>query len=434
MAGAGNRPRRVWILNHYAAAPDRPAGTRHYALGRAVVRAGGDVTIFAAGFSHGSGREIRLRRASLVRTQTFGGVRFVWLRTFPYRGNTWRRMVNMASYAVMVVLAHVGRPVPDVVVGSTVHPFAALAGWFIARLHGARFIFEVRDLWPQTLIDLGAMRAGSPGARLLGSIEAFLVRQAETVITVLPGMVDYLASRGLPSGHVRYLPNGVDLADEAATAPLAGLPADPADRLIAQVRARRAAGAVAFVYLGAHGRVNRLDVVLRAFDAARRRTSVPITLLLVGDGPEKPALELQAAALGSDGVVFADPIAKSRVPDLLDAVDVGVVHVTETPVYRYGVSFNKLFDYMAACLPVAFACGTAFDQVAASGAGLTVRPDDPDALAAAFVQLAQAGPESRRRMGEAGRRFLEREHDMAGIGREFADLVGCDDGPVAPAA
>ncbi|TMD32900.1 MAG: glycosyltransferase family 4 protein, partial [Chloroflexi bacterium] len=155
---------------------------------------------------------------------------------------------------------------------------------------------------------------------------------------------------------------------------------------------------------------------------------------LVGDGPEKPALELQAAALGSDGVVFADPIAKSRVPDLLDAVDVGVVHATETPVYRYGVSFNKLFDYMAACLPVAFACGTAFDQVAASGAGLTVRPDDPDALAAAFVQLAQAGPESRRRMGEAGRRFLEREHDMAGIGREFADLVGCDDGPVAPAA
>ena len=407
--------------------PDRPAGTRHYALARAIVREGGEATIFAAGFSHGTGREVQLGRGALVRNQRFGGVRFVYLRTFPYRGNTWRRMVNMASFAVVVVLASIGRRAPDVVVGSTVHPFAALAGWLVAKLRGARFMFEVRDLWPQTLIDLGAMRPDSPGARLLWAIESFLVRRAEVVITVLPGMVDYLEGRGLPS-RPRPLPAQWGRPGRrGGRAGRAARPAAGSDRGRADRRGRtptcRWRGGLHLPRCD--GRVNRLDVVLRAFRAAVDRSATPMALLLVGDGPEKPDLEELARTLGLDGVVvFTDPIVKLRVPEVLAAVDVGVVHTTRTPVYRYGVSFNKLFDYMAARLPIAFATATAFDPIEASGAGLTVEPDDPVALADAFVELASATPEERRAMGEAGRGFLEREHDMARIGREFAELTG----------
>lgn len=434
-AGAGRatrRARRVWIVNHYAGAPDQPTGTRHYALARAVVREGASATIFAAGFSHGIGTGVDRAGRRLARTTRFGGVTFVWLWTFPYFGNTWRRMVNMASFAVILVVAQATRRRPDVIMGSTVHPFAALAAWFVARLRGARFFFEVRDLWPQTLVDLGAMRPSSPLARILWAIESFLVRRAEVVITVLPGMVDYLHGRGLPAGHVVYLPNGVDLVDEAAGND-GRLPApDPAaDRLIADAAARRSAGTLILGYLGAHGRVNRLDVVLEAFALARDRSAMPMALYLVGDGPEKTGLIELAGRLGlTDAVVFADPVAKLRVPDLLATVDVGVVHTTTTPVYRYGVSFNKLFDYMAARIPIAFATSTAYDPIEASGGGLTVRPDDPEALAEAFVRLAELSPEERRAMGEAGRRFLEREHDLARIGRRFAELAGVvDAGP-----
>ena len=130
-----------------------------------MVRHGGDVTVFAASRLRWTGKDDRAGGRSLARTQHFDGVRFVWLWTIPYYGNTWRRMANMLSYAVIVCVAQAGRPAPDVVVGSTVHPFAALAGWLIARLRGARFIYEVRDLWPQTLIDLGAIAEGSLAAR-----------------------------------------------------------------------------------------------------------------------------------------------------------------------------------------------------------------------------------------------------------------------------
>jgi glycosyltransferase involved in cell wall biosynthesis len=395
-------------------------------LARAIVRHGGEVTIFAAGFSHGTAREVRVRRGALVTSQVYDGVRFVWLRTFPYRGNDWRRMVNMASYAVMVVLAQFGRPRPDVVVGSTVHPFAALAGWLVARLRAARFIYEVRDLWPQTLIDLGAMRPSSPGARLLWAIETFLVRRAESVVSVLPGMIEYLDGRELPSRHVHYLPNGVDLAEwSVARDPGARADEGPVDELIESTTRKRVAGEVVFLYLGAHGRVNRLEIVLRAFGLATARTTVPLRLLMVGDGPEKRSLRELAATNGLSGIEFVDPIARIHVPRLLEAVDVGIVHTTYTPVYRYGVSFNKLFDYMAASLPIAFACSTAFDPIRASGAGRSVAPDDPVALAGAMVELAEIGKERRSALGRAGRRYLEREHDMRRIGETFAGLVGC---------
>jgi glycosyltransferase involved in cell wall biosynthesis len=429
MADTAARPCRVWIFNHYAGPPDRPSGTRHYSLARAVVRRGGDVTIFAAGFEHGGGREERLTGQALARSEMVDGVRFVWLRTLPYRGNTWRRIANMMSYAVLVTLAQVGRAAPDVIVGSTVHPFAALAGWVVARLRGARFIYEVRDLWPQTLIDIGAMGNRSLEARILYAIEAFLVRRAETVITVLAAMPAYLEGRGLPSGHVRYLPNGADLSlgERAASS---GRPDETRDdepfaALLGDLDRRRERGEILFTWVGSHGLVNRLDVVLEAVKAAGAGDGPPIGLVLVGDGPEKPALRQLAVDLGLTNVVFVDPIPKDRVPELLAHVDVGVAHYTRTPVYRYGVSFNKLFDYMAARLPIAFACDTFNDPVAAASGGLTIPPDDPAALAAGFVDLASLSPEERRRMGEAGRAYLEREHDMASIGATFADIVGC---------
>jgi glycosyltransferase involved in cell wall biosynthesis len=423
---------RVWILNHYARPPDRPGGTRHFSLARELLARGGDVTIFAASFGHASGRDLKLSGLGLVRSERIGGVRFVWLRTFPYRGNTWRRMVNMASYALVVTLAQIGRPAPDVVVGSTVHPFAALAGWVIARLRGARFVYEIRDLWPQTLIDLGAMSPASPVARGLWAIESFLVRRAETVIALLPGVATYLESRGLPADHVVYLPNGADLARaDAAGAGSATPPSQAVARILAHVSERRAAGEVVFAYAGAHGLVNRLDVVVRGFALASERKD-GLRLLLVGDGPEKPALERLVAGLDLRNVDFFDALPRDQIQVLLRAIDVGVVHARATPVYRYGVSFNKVFDYMAARKPILFACTTFGDPIEASGCGISIPPDDPALLADGFVAMADETPERRRAMGEAGRSFVEREHDLAKLGATFAKIVHCDGQPRSP--
>jgi glycosyltransferase involved in cell wall biosynthesis len=418
-ADAGG-PRRLslWIVNHYADAPDRANGTRHFDLSRRLVARGFEVTIIASGFSHVTGREERLRPFQLFRIERFEGVRFVWLRTIPYRGNGWQRQVNMLSYVATLVVVQTRLRAPDTVIGSTVHPFAALGAWMVAKLRGSRFIFEVRDLWPQTLVDLGAMRVGSPGERLLRGIEAFLVRRAAVVITLLPGMRDYLIERGLPSDHVRYIPNGVDL--EAFDQVLADRQGSPAvEACLGAIDRMGREGRLVFGYVGAFGRVNSVSTIIRAAVLADAQAPGRIGVVIVGDGPERSALE--SLAQDVEAVVLTAPVPKRSVPDVLRAIDVGIVHATANPVYRYGISFNKLFEYLAAARPVIFACESGYDPVAIAGAGISLRPDDPQRLADAFVRLADAGPEARARMGAAGRAFVTREHEIARLAMTLAE-------------
>jgi len=410
-------------VNQYADAPDRPAGTRHFDLARRLIARGDEVVIFAAGFSHITHREERLTKGQLYRTQQFDGVRFVWLRTFPYDGNTWRRQVNMVTFLFAFLVVQTRLQAPDSVIGSTVHPFAALGAWLVARWRGARYLFEVRDLWPQTLVDLGAMRVGSPAERLLRGIEAFLVRRASVVVTLLPGMRDYLRQRGLPSHHVVYVPNGVDLAAFDAVALDDGRIPEPVEHVLETIRQRRAEGRFVLGYVGSFGRVNRLDVLMRAAELAEARAPGHISLILVGDGPERADLQRLSRRGGPTNVSTSVP--KKYVPSILRSFDAAVVHATATPVYRYGISFNKLFDYMAAGRPVVFACDSAYDPVAAVGAGISVPPDDPEVVADAFLELAGTRPEERARMGAAGREYVVREHDIEHLGDILDAAVRC---------
>ncbi len=410
--------RRAWIVNHYAFGPDVPAGARHFDLARTLVAKGVDASIFAAGFSHASGREERLTGRRISQVEYVDGVRFVWLRTIPYHGNTWRRQVNMLSFMVVFLLVQARSARPDVIVGSTVHPFAAFGGWVASRLRRARFAFEIRDLWPQTLVDLGAMRVGSPGERLLRWMESFLVRRASVVVTVLPGMRAYLLARGLPADHVAYVPNGVDLAAfDAPTPPEPDLP-QPVRWALAEIRRRRAEGRFVVGYLGAFGRVNRVDVLIDAAAEAERREPGRVALLLVGDGAERAALARMADGVPS--VSIGGSVPRRYVATILRALDATVVHATYTPVYQYGISFNKLFEYMAAQRPIVFACESAYDPVREVGAGLSVAPDDPTVLATAYLELAAKTPDELAAMGEAGRDYVTREHNIERLGGAFA--------------
>jgi glycosyltransferase involved in cell wall biosynthesis len=412
---------RVWIVNHYASAPDVPTGSRHYDLARFLVARGHRVTVFAAGVSHASGREERLASGRLYRVEDFEGVRFVWLRTVPYRGNSRRRRLNMLSFVVVFLVVQTRLEAPATVVGSTVHPFAAFGAWLAARRRGAKFVFEIRDLWPQTLVDLGAMRVGSPGERLLRHLEAFLLRRAAVVITLLPGMRDYLSERRLPAGHVVYIPNGVDLAAFDADSRVEGEVPESVRRTLDEIQQSRRTGRFVLGYTGTFGRVNRLDVVVHAAEIAERRAPGRVAVVLVGDGPERADLLRLARDLPS--VAIAPAVPKRFVPAVLRAFDGTVVHATHNPVYRYGISFNKFFEYMAAERPVVFACVSAYDPVASVGAGITVPPDDPEALALAFLELASATPARRAAMGAAGRDYVAREHNIARLGETFAAVV-----------
>jgi glycosyltransferase involved in cell wall biosynthesis len=303
----------------------------------------------------------------------------------------------MLAYSLRTLLPSITRtlPRPHAVIGSSVHPFAAWAGLLLADRHQVPFLFEVRDLWPQTLIDMGRLREGSLLTRQLQTMEKWLYSRAAAVIALLPRAVDYLVPLGVPAHKIVWIPNGVDLNAFPAPPP-------PTDR-----------NDFTLMYFGAHGQANGLEILLQAMQAVAKAESIrPIRLRMVGDGPLKSTLIRKARELCLTNVSFEAPVPKREIPDLAAQADAFVFNLIDAPVFKYGISSNKLFDFMAGGRPIVFCSNSANNPVAEAGAGITVKPGDVQALANALIDMASLSLSRRIRMGQAARHYVEQNHNL----------------------
>lgn len=386
-----SRAPHLLIVNHFALAPSMGGGTRHIELGRELARRGWRVTIAASDF-HVLERAYARRSSATdkrVIDETIDGVRMRWLWSSPYDRNDGKRIANWLTFARSVVGARWSDDPPDVVLGSSPQLFAALAAWRVARRRGVPFVLEVRDLWPESLGVAGHRRGlGYWGLWLLAR---FLYRAATRIVVLARGVQRYLEEHGVPAERIVYVPNGADLG--AFTA-----------------RTTKGGEGVRLVYAGAHGPANGLDVVLGA--AALLRDEAHVTFLLVGDGPAKGALTQQARADRLSNVEFLDPVPKARIPQLLASCDAGLMVLKNLPLFAFGVSPNKLFDYWGAGLPVVCNVpGEVAGWLREAGGGVQARDATAESLAEAIRSLVAMGPERRATLGAAGREWVRREHD-----------------------
>jgi glycosyltransferase involved in cell wall biosynthesis len=402
------RARVAWLLNHYAQTPEAPGGTRHYWLSRYLRQHGWRVPIIASSVQHNTGRQ-RLDDGAPRRLEDVHDVTFLWLNTPTYEGRGLGRVRNMISYARRAQESGTVRmlPRPDVVVGSSVHPLAGWAALRLARRFGVPFIFEVRDLWPETLINFGMISRHGLSATLLRRLERMLYRNAARILTLLPEAWRYIERFGVPRERVVWIPNGVSLE---------GFPWTPR---IGQT------GRLELMYFGAHGQANDLETLLRAMAVVQAHPDgAGVRLRMIGDGPRKPSLRALAGELRLRSVVFEDPVAYCEISRLASEADAFVLTVLNRPeLYRYGVSMNKLFDYLAAGRPIVVAIDATNNPVAEAGAGITVRPEDPQHLAEGILALARMSPADRARRGESGRRFLAERHDYVVLAARFASVL-----------
>ncbi len=393
---------KIWFVNHYALPPGASGGpTRHLGLARALAERGHDVTVVASVFDHYS-RQDHSPRGDGPMTEDVDGVTYVWIPTPAYE-STAKRIVNMTSFALQVVrkLGGLGLATPDVVVGSSPHLLAPLAAERIARRVGAVFVMEVRDIWPDSLVDLGDLSRRHPAIMALRAIEGHLYRAADEVVTVLPHASAHLVSRGADPAHLHVIPNGVAIDDEP-------LPAVPHEGLVA-------------VYAGTMGVANGLDVVIDAGEVLQARRRDDITIRLVGSGPEHARLAARAAALPNVSVEPAVPSDEIR--SVLAVADVGLLTLRDSPVFRWGISPTKLFDYMAAGLPVIVSVRSPGDPASDAGAALRAEPGDAVSLADALVTMASMAPAERHQMGERGRSVAREVHSFDALAARYESLV-----------
>ncbi len=384
----------VLVLNHFAAPPGSPGGTRH-------------VELFSR-LKKWSARVIASNRNLLDggHVEPGGMLETVWVS--PYEGNGPRRVLSWASYAATSFMRAVTAPRVDLIYGSSPHLLAGLSALVSARIRRVPFVLEVRDVWPQVLVDMGALAPSSPLYRLLEGLERLLYRQAARVVILAEGVAEHLHQRGVDPRKVCFIPNGADAADLQPSAPRDAL------------RARYGFEGVVAVYAGAHGPANGLDLLLDA--ATQLAASDPdVVVALVGDGAEKQHLRERVRREQLSNVRFLDPVPKSEMGDVLGAADIGVHCLADVPLFRTGVSPNKLFDYMAAGLPVVTNTPgevTAFVETSAGGLAT-----EPRGLADGISELARSGAKGRTLLGSQGRRHLEATRSRSAMAERLERLL-----------
>jgi glycosyltransferase involved in cell wall biosynthesis len=380
----------LWV-NHFAVPTSEGGGTRHVELGSQLAQRHWRVQIAASDFHYVSRRYFR-RESSEQRAviqETTSGVEFQWFWSAPYQGNDWRRAWNWLSFAQSLLRWQPHGAAPDIVIGSTPHLFAALGAARLADRWRIPFVLEVRDLWPESLIAAGGRKG--PAFFVLDGIARYLYRRADRIICLARGTADYLANaRAVPRRKLVFIPNGVNT-----------------DAFVDHPRAARTG--LTLLYAGAHGPANGLDVLLDA--AERLRNVSDVRFVLIGDGPSKAELRSDAARRGLTNVEFRDPVSKTDMPQVLAEVDAGLMVLRDTPLFAFGVSPNKLFDYMGAALPVVCNVpGEVAEMMRAAGAGEQAEPGSAGSLADAILRLAKRPAEERAAMGRSARDWVRREH------------------------
>jgi glycosyltransferase involved in cell wall biosynthesis len=401
---------RLWLINQFANTPELPGHTRQFEVAAGLVGYGWQVEVFASDFNLTQRQYRRLRFPRLWSTERPAGIRWTWLWVSSYRHNNWKRQLNMLSFCLHLALRlgpaailgqnHIGRA-PDVILASSPQLPAAFTCLWIARLTGIPFVLEVRDLWPQVLIDQGGKSPTSPMVRLLAWMERLLYRHASTVVVLAIGAEPFVRERG--ARQTAWLPNGPDLE-------LFSPRPSPPDRPVFTV-----------LYAGAHGDANALENVIAAARLLEQQQS-PVRIRFVGDGPKKQALMQLAVDLKS--VSFEAPVPKAQIPDLMAEADAILLSLRDVPIFRYGVSPNKLYDAYALGRPVITTVAGAINaEVQEYRLGVTAPPCDPKALAAAIQRLMNTPRAERQAMAERAIELAHTTYSRQRINAEYNTLL-----------
>jgi len=392
------------MINHYALPPTTAGGTRHYYFAKQLMQRGHEVLIIASNYDHFSQTH---RQAVCDSIDNSHEVPFFWIPSPAYRGNTLARFWNMLvfSWRLRRTKRLLSQSPPDVIIGSSPHLFAALGAAHLARHFKCPFILEIRDLWPDSLVELGRFTERHPLIKVMKKIELHLYRHAARIISLLPMATQYLTALGVNEKDVCYLPNAIDT--------------DLVPEFTHEKQTK-----FTFMYAGAHGLANDLGTLLAAAKILEQRgLTDKIRICLIGEGPDKPRLQGLVLQENIQSVEFYAPLPKKEIYAFLNKADAFMMLLKKSPVFRWGISPNKLFDYLLMSRPVVFGVETPFNPVKTHDAGVSVSPSDPIALANAMEHLIHLPAEKLQQMGAKGRQFVSEHHHIARLAERLENLL-----------
>jgi len=404
----------IWLINQYASTPERGLAGRHYYFAHELAKKGYRVKVIAASYSHIMREPKNL--ASDIEIENRGTFDFVWVRVNEYASsNSKRRILNWFAFAYQLLKLpkHLNER-PDVILYSSAPLVGYLAALRLSKRLKAKIIFEVRDIWPLSVIQIGGYSPNHPFIRFLQWIEDKAYRTADFVVSNLKNSHDHMASRGLKRNKFKWIANGVSFDEVTQNIKLNNdaMASLPKDKFV-------------IGYAGAFGNANALNYLLHSAKELINETD--IAFVLVGAGKEKDNLQNFVTENQLTNVHFIEPIPKVEIQSMLKTFDVCYIGLTKDPLFRFGVSPNKLFDYLYSARPIIYAIDSGnYNPVKEVNAGIEVEPENAANITKAILELRSKSKNELNAIGMNGRKLVEEQYSYKYLTSELESVINCE--------
>lgn len=383
--------KKIWILNHYAGNMFFEKGGRHYNFSKYLHRAGYNVTVFCCNAKHNSNAENYFNIDGMWQEYYAEDINtpFVFIKGRPYIGNGKQRILNMLDFYLNVQKAAKEyakiKGKPDVIIGSSVHPLTCVAAIHLSKFFRCRNIVEIRDLWPESFVAFGLISEQNLLLKLLYAGERWIYKKADAVVFSVEGGADYIIEKGWDTAHggpidmskVCHINNGVDL--EMFISNKENYDYDDPDLNDPAI--------FKVVYTGSIRKANRIEILPEVAKLLKEKGQCKIKFLLWGAGDHVESVRDVIEEYGLENIVLKGFVEKKYVPSILEKGDLNIYVLTDSPLYKFGLSLNKMFEYFASGKPVLASTNSGYSIIDRYQCGVCLEEFDPENMAEEIIRF-----------------------------------------------
>lgn len=397
--------KNIWLVNYYSYPPGTSSWRRHYDLGKELLKYGYNIDIIGGSFVHDRKKHI-LNKNEKYRIENHEGLKYHILNGISYSGSLMR-ILSMIEFMIKVFFYEKKLKVkPDIIYCSCPHPFNGLISLYLSKKYKCKFILEIRDLWPETWVEMGAITRKSLIYKFFAWIEKLLYKKADKIITLMPGAFMYIEKLGIPKEKVEWVSNGVDL--------------DEFDKnYFKEPVYKFDKSKFNITYTGSIGIANALEEL---FEVAKDLREENIMFNIIGDGPLKDKYINYCNENAINNVKFYNSVSKNEVPALLKESDALIVTTKKCNLYKYGISFNKIFEYLAAAKPIIIAYDTKFDFVKEANCGFSIPAESNEEMLNKILKIFLLSKKEKQILGENGRKYAEENFSMKILDKKLENI------------
>lgn len=396
--------KNLWIINHYAGTPKHGMVFRSYYVAKSLQSKDVKTTVFSSSYTHVMHTQPEVTDS--FHKENIDGIDYIWVKNIAYgKSKTVGRLLNMLYFSFKLFFYPFFRlEKPNAIVVSSPSPFPIINGWIWAKLTGAKLIFEVRDIWPLSMQELSGMSKWHPLVMLMRFFEVFAYKFCDYTVSLLPHADKHMVPSGLEPSKFKYIPNGIledDIEVEDCELDI------PKDKFLVG-------------YAGTIGIANKLQILV---EVAKQIEDKDVHFCIVGKGAYKDELMSYCQEYNVNNVSFYDPIKKNQVPHFLGQLDCCYIALQDEKLFSYGVSPNKLFDYMFAKKPILFCINSGNRPVEDANCGYEIRSGKSEDIVEAITKLKNLSKEERVKMGENGYQYVLNHHSYSKISEDYLKLI-----------